>query len=292
MSHPDDGQLHALVDGELPPGEVAGIEAHLGTCDFCRGRLDEARALLGESERLVTRLDLEPRRTPTARRGRSGPDYRVLGLAASALLVVGVGYLALRPHPAAAPAVTAPEMMAEPPADAVARAPEPAAAAVPPVAEERAALRRQEPARPVESRSEAKLERGEPTVAAGQLANRAPTAVADTPPARAAEGVALNDLPPWKPKVAAPATLPSAARFRLDGLDVVSSRPLPGGGIRLVYSVNGTPVEFDQAPAAASDQLERDADVHELSWSRDDLRLTLRSALTVGELERLRQRVR
>jgi anti-sigma factor RsiW len=288
MSHPDDGQLHALVDGELTPVEAAELEAHLRTCDACRARLGEARALLGESDGIVARLDLEPRRAPKAARGRTGPDYRVLGLAASALLVVTVGFLVLRPRRDVAPTVTA-----IPSADSVARAAEPEAAAAAPVAEDHTALRRQEPAKSVESRDEAKAERAEPTVAGGQLANRAPAVVADTPPSRAAEGVALNDLPPWKPKVAVPATVPAAARFRLDGLDVVSSRPLPGGGIRLVYSVNGTPVEFDQVPkAAAGAQPAREAGVNELSWSRDDFRLTLRSALAVGELERLRQQVR
>ena len=288
MSHPDDGQLHALVDGELPPEEAAELDAHLRTCDACRVRLDEARALLGESDRIVARLDLEPRRAPRVTRGRTGPDYRVLGLAASALLVVTVGFLALRPRRDAAPAATA--MRTE---DSVGRAAAPAAAAAPPVVEDQTALRRQEAAQPVERRDEAKVERAEPTVAAGQLANRTPAVVADTPPARAAEGVALNDLPPWKPKVAAPATVPAAARFRLDGLDVVSSQPLPGGGIRLVYSVNGTPVEFDQVPAAAAGpQPERDAGTNELTWPRDGLQLTLRSALAVGELERLRQQVR
>jgi anti-sigma factor RsiW len=287
MSHPDDGQLHALVDGELPPAEAAELDAHLLTCEACRTRLDEARALLGESDRIVSRLDLEPRRAPKAVRGRTGPDYRVLGLAASALLVVTVGFLALRPRRDAAPAVKS--MQA---GDSQALGAPPEAAAAAPVAKDHAELRRQAPAQAAETRDEAKAERAEPTAAGGQLANRAKSVVSDTPPSRAAEGVALNDLPPWKPKVVLPATVPPAARFRLDGLDVVSSRPLPGGGIRLVYSVNGTPVEFDQAPAAASTETDRDANVHELSWSRDDVRLTLRSALAVGELERLRQLVR
>jgi hypothetical protein len=287
MSHPDDGQMHALVDGELSPAEAAAIDAHVLSCDACRARLDDARALLGESDRIVARLDLEPRRAPNAVRGRTGPDHRVLGLAASALLVVTVGFLVLRPRGDAAPTLTTTRSR-----DSVAPAAEPAAAAAP-VAEDHTALRRQEPAKSAQSRDEAKAERTEPAVAGGQLANRAPAQVTDTPPTRAAEGVALNDLPPWKPKVAVPATVPAAARFRLDGLDVVSSRPLPGGGIRLEYSVNGTPVEFDQVPkAAAGAQPERDAGVNELSWSRDDFRLTLRSALAVGELERLRQQVR
>ena len=287
MSHPDDGQLHALVDGELSPAEAAELDAHLRTCDACRVRLDEARALLGESDRIVSRLDLEPRRAPKAVRGRTGPDYRVLGLAASALLVVTVGFLALRPRrDVASPAMGIQLKDSAPPAA------EPEAVAAAPASEDHTALRRQEPAKSAESRDEAKAERAEPTVAGGQLANRAPAQVTDTPPARAAEGVALNDLPPWKAKVAVPATVPVGARFRLDGLDVVSSRPLPGGGIRLVYSVNGTPVEFDQAPAAAGTEPERDASVNVLSWTRDDLRLTLRSALAAGELERLRQLVR
>jgi len=289
MSHPDDGQLHALVDGELSPAEAAAIDAHVLRCDACRVRLDDARALLGESDRIVARLDLEPRRASKAVRGRTGPDYRVLGLAASALLVVTVGFLVLRPRRDAAPTVTAMQS-----GDSVARAAEPeAAAAAAPVSEDHTALRRQEPAKAAESRDEAKAERAEPAVAGEQLANRAPAVVSDTPPSRAAEGVALNDLPPWKPKVAVPATVPVAARFRLDGLDVVSSQPLPGGGIRLVYSVNGTPVEFDQVPSAPADAQRAPAtDVHELSWPRDDLRLTLRSTLPVGELERLRQQVR
>jgi hypothetical protein len=177
--------------------------------------------------------------------------------------------------------------------NSVAGAAAPEAVAAPPIAEDHAALRRPEPTRSVESRDEAKEERAEPTLTGGQLANRAPAVPTDTPPSRAAEGVALNDLPPWKAKVAAPSAPPASARFRLDGLDVVSSQVLPDGGIRLVYSVNGTPVEFDQAPATpAGAQRAPATDVHELTWPRDDLRLTLRSTLPVGELERLRQQVR
>lgn len=42
MSHPDDGQLHALVDGELSPAEAAELDAHFRTCDDCRCRASSA----------------------------------------------------------------------------------------------------------------------------------------------------------------------------------------------------------------------------------------------------------
>jgi hypothetical protein len=47
MSHVDEGQLEALLDGAYDPGgpDTVAIEAHLSTCPDCRTRLDEARAL-------------------------------------------------------------------------------------------------------------------------------------------------------------------------------------------------------------------------------------------------------
>ena len=93
--------------------------------------------------------------------------------------------------------------------------------------------------------------------------------------------------------MAAPAAPPASARFRLDGLDVVSSTALAEGGIRLGYSVNGTPVEFDQQPGTSAPlQRKPDAAMHELEWIQDGMRLTLRSTLPAAELERLRQLVR
>ena len=310
MSHPDDGQLHALVDGELSPADTAAIERHVQTCEPCRTRLDEARMLLGESDRIVARLDLEPRQAPTTRRGRTGFDPRVLGLAASALLVVTVGYIAVRPG-RSAPTTIAPDRVAGA-AEAVTPAvptaePAPPASlrkeSTPPPAAEPGAAFRQRSAAPTARQEEKRDDDNQDSVtaapsAAEPLASRAQAAerrsASDTPPARATDGVALNDLPPWKAKVAAPAAPPASARFRLDGLDVVSSQTLPGGGIRLRYSVNGTPVDFDQVPlpAAAANPSPTTGGMHELTWPRDDLQLTLRSALPTDELERLRQLVR
>ena len=309
MSHPDDGQLHALVDGELSSADAAAIELHARTCEPCRARLDEARMLLGESDRIVARLDLEPRRAPPARGARSGFDYRVLGLAASALLVVTVGYLAVRPG-RTAPASVLDSVSRQ----AEAAAPAPSAAAPgpptplmkestpPPAAEPSAAHRQGAVATnaPREEKQDAKEQEDVASApgAANQMASRAQAdqrrAASDTPPARAADGVALNDLPPWKAKVATPSAPPAAAPFRLEGLDVVSSQALPDGGIRLVYSVNGTPVEFDQVhtPVTATKPSPTAGGLHELTWPRDDHQLTLRSTLPAEELERLRQLVR
>ena len=309
MSHPDDGQLHALVDGELSSADAAAIELHARTCEPCRARLDEARMLLNESDRIVARLDLEPRHAPPARGARSGFDYRVLGLAASALLVVTVGYFAVRPG-RTAPARGLEGVSRE--AEAAAPAPLAAAPApstpllkesTPPPAAERSTARPQGAVATHAPREEKQIAKEQEDVksapgAANQMASRAQAdqrrAASDTPPARAADGVALNDLPPWKAKVATPSAPPASAPFRLEGLDVVSSQALPEGGTRLIYSVNGTPVEFDQVrtPVTPTKPSPTVGGMHELTWSRDDHQLTLRSALPAAELERLRQLVR
>ncbi|HET8623567.1 MAG TPA: zf-HC2 domain-containing protein [Gemmatimonadales bacterium] len=58
MPHVDEGTLHALLDGELAPAELAEVRLHFATCPSCAGRLDEARQLLAETERLVSALQM------------------------------------------------------------------------------------------------------------------------------------------------------------------------------------------------------------------------------------------
>ena len=41
MSHLDEGQIHALLDGELTPAERSQAEEHLGGCAECRQLLVE-----------------------------------------------------------------------------------------------------------------------------------------------------------------------------------------------------------------------------------------------------------
>ncbi|HEY8106379.1 MAG TPA: zf-HC2 domain-containing protein, partial [Gemmatimonadales bacterium] len=57
MSHVDEGTLHALLDGELAPAEVVEVQTHFATCPACSARLDSARKLLAETERLVSALE-------------------------------------------------------------------------------------------------------------------------------------------------------------------------------------------------------------------------------------------
>jgi len=62
MPHVDEGKLHALLDGELGAAEVLEVQTHFATCPACAARLDEARQLLAETERLVTALEPPGRR--------------------------------------------------------------------------------------------------------------------------------------------------------------------------------------------------------------------------------------
>lgn len=74
MSHVDEGTLHALLDGELAPAEVLEVQTHFATCPACSSRLDDARKLLAETERLVTALEAAVPlggETATARTARS-----------------------------------------------------------------------------------------------------------------------------------------------------------------------------------------------------------------------------
>ncbi len=70
MPHVDEGTLHALLDGELAPEALAEVRIHFATCPTCAARLDEARQLLAETERLVSALQLPggaaPRAAPQA----------------------------------------------------------------------------------------------------------------------------------------------------------------------------------------------------------------------------------
>ncbi len=57
MWHPDEGTLHALLDGELDSTEVARVEAHLSDCADCRTTLREAREFRDVARTLVETLD-------------------------------------------------------------------------------------------------------------------------------------------------------------------------------------------------------------------------------------------
>lgn len=60
MPHPDEGTIHAWLDGELSVDEGAALEEHLGTCDECVAHVAEARGLIAGSSRIMGILDDVP----------------------------------------------------------------------------------------------------------------------------------------------------------------------------------------------------------------------------------------
>jgi hypothetical protein len=112
MPHVDEGTLHALLDGELEPAAIAEVRVHFATCPSCAARLDEARQLLAETERLVSALELpghhaEPRgaRDYAADPGAAAADRQPRAAAASVLMPSGPG----GPLPPIDPVVLIPE---------------------------------------------------------------------------------------------------------------------------------------------------------------------------------------
>ncbi len=92
MSHPDDGTIQMLLDGELDAEQQSRIEHHMSACANCSARLAEARAFQLEADRLVEMLAIP---SPTAGRldGRRGRNViRSLAWAASIVVAVSLGY--------------------------------------------------------------------------------------------------------------------------------------------------------------------------------------------------------
>ena len=129
MPHLDEGQLTALLDGELTSAERAEVDSHLAGCTECRQLLDETRSFFGEAGGLIeaVQLPIEVPNRPVGPEQRPSPDivpghragapstfrrggipvWRSLGWAASIVLAVGFGWFASEfgsRRPTAAPA--------------------------------------------------------------------------------------------------------------------------------------------------------------------------------------------
>jgi hypothetical protein len=63
-AHPADGDLRALLDGELPAVQQREVEQHTGGCDVCRARLE---ALESASQETAALLNLLPSAAPEIR---------------------------------------------------------------------------------------------------------------------------------------------------------------------------------------------------------------------------------
>lgn len=115
MQHPDEGTIHAWLDGALQQEESAALEAHAATCGQCQAAIAEARGLIAASSRIVSALDIVPagvipaRATPR-RAWYAGPQLRA---AAAVLFVAGASMLILRGRGSEPVADTAQRVMNE-----------------------------------------------------------------------------------------------------------------------------------------------------------------------------------
>jgi hypothetical protein len=60
MRHPDEGQIHAWLDGAVDPATAAGLEAHVAACPDCAAAVAEARGLIAGASRILLALDNVP----------------------------------------------------------------------------------------------------------------------------------------------------------------------------------------------------------------------------------------
>jgi hypothetical protein len=98
--HPDEGTIHAWLDGALSAEESATVDAHVTSCASCASRVAEARGLIAGASRVAGLLDehpapiMTPASTPTV--GTDLSVWRMLRVtparaAIAAVLVVAVG---------------------------------------------------------------------------------------------------------------------------------------------------------------------------------------------------------
>ncbi|MDQ6635428.1 MAG: zf-HC2 domain-containing protein [Gemmatimonadota bacterium] len=116
--HPDEGTIHAWLDGAFDAPTAAAIEAHVASCPSCTERVAEARGLIAGASRVVSALDDVPSgvtpawgrapSTPGAnapRTGGAGRRFRVTparaAIAATILIALGVTLTRQRTAPEA-----------------------------------------------------------------------------------------------------------------------------------------------------------------------------------------------
>ena len=97
--HPDEGTIHAWLDGALSAAESARFEMHVRACAECTAAVAEARGLIAGASRVVGLLDaasaplLRPATTPTA--GDSGTLWRLLRVTPARASIAAVLLVAL-----------------------------------------------------------------------------------------------------------------------------------------------------------------------------------------------------
>ncbi len=296
MPHVDEGTLHALLDGELGAAEVLEVQTHFATCTACAARLDEARQLLAETERLVTALEppaggaasaprllvgrpmipLDPvvliPDNPTATEVRRS-RFKIMGWAAGFLVVVGAGFLGLEMRSAFSGGPRAGSLRIRPEdftfahtkSDSMAPAGDRSAAAGGPPAN----------SPPAESSPPAKPENSPPAAAKPTQAAPArpapPPAVAPTPPEQKAA-----PAPPARREVAADSP---AARTQPAGEEDAADSETAGRLAAAAPPPAESRNELAQRAAKATEALDRE-------------RMRERAAAATAELDRERERER
>ena len=98
MSHLDEEQLTALLDGELSDIEARQAREHLAQCAECSARFDEVKMFFTEADRLVQVLAFPQAAAPVAAPVAPAPKPRKrfpikqLAWAASVVMAIGLGY--------------------------------------------------------------------------------------------------------------------------------------------------------------------------------------------------------
>ena len=268
MQHPDEGTIHAWIDGALSTEEASQIEAHVADCAECRGAVAEARGLIAASSRIVSALDIVPGgvipvRAPMKRAWYTSTQFRA---AAAVLFVAGASFLVVRGRDGApisdaatrvmsAPVAEPPQVMPSPrastdglteaaPADVQAKAPASARATVEPqrLEDRSARMEQSSQARGDEKRSDAAAKVGGEVAGAatGVGATASPDAVVAALPAPTATSSASAAAapPPESPKVAARDAAANRAGFigmlKAAPVVVTAEKELAEGKLKLV----------------------------------------------------------
>src|SRR5688500_13157970 len=91
MQHPDEGLIHAWLDGALAADEAAQLESHVASCTNCSALVAEARGLIAASSRIVGHLDVVPGGVIPVARKKNLWLRSAWPSAIAATLIIGVG---------------------------------------------------------------------------------------------------------------------------------------------------------------------------------------------------------